>query len=354
MSLPFAIPARSPVRQIRAGPAAPKELAASRTQPMAGFEPDFTDIVDYIVRITDEIWADRDIGRIYDTYAADCVIFSGMGTVRSVEEVVAGTIMGLNGTPDGITSHIAIAWSGDEEQGFYTSHLGFGCSTNHGETMFGGPTGKRIERYFVADCISKDNKIHTEWLMRDNGAMVRQMGLDLHKVARRLADQPAPAEAPWRPERPLRPTRTRYSGVCDTPGHWAEHHFQDIWNMRLLTHVSFHYAPEAVVHWCGGFSAEGTTAIQSLILSLLASFPDCFVHVDNVCWAEEGDGVILAVRWMLEGRTRSGGLLGPLPSDKAINLLGSSHFRFDVTSGLIVEEWTVFDEVAAITEAYRA
>jgi predicted ester cyclase len=350
MSIPFQLPARPLVTQIRENGIPSSQVA--RTQPMAGFEEQFTDIVDYIVRITNEIWTDRDIGRIYDTYEEDCVIYSGLGTVRSVEEVVAGTIMGINGAPDGLTSHINVAWSGDDELGFYTSHLGFGCSTNVGRSMFGPPTGKRIERFFVADCISKDNKIHTEWLMRDNGAMVRQMGLDMHEVARTLADGPAPIEAPWRPQRPTG-RRQRYAGVCDTPFHWAEHHFQDIWNMRLMTHVGFHYAADAKLHWCGGFSAEGHREIQSLILSLLASLPDCYCHVDHVCWSEEADGVILAVRWMLEGTSRPGGLLGDIPAGKSIGILGSSHFRFDGERGLIAEEWTVFDEVAALIAAYR-
>jgi predicted ester cyclase len=353
VSTPFALPERPAVTRIR-GQAAANGRSRSRTQSLVGFEDEFTDIVDYIVRITDQIWTERDVGRIYDTYAEDCVIYSGLGTVRGVEEVVAGTIMGINGAPDGQTSHIDVAWSGDDSEGFYTSHLGFGSSTNVGETMFGPPTGRRIERFFVADCISKDNKIHTEWLMRDNGAMVRQMGLDMQEVARRLADGPIPTEAPWQPAREGKPPRRRYDGVCDTPRHWAEHHFQDVWNMRLLTHVAFHYAPDAKLHWCGGFSAKGISEIQSLILSLLASLPDSFCHVDHVCWSEEADGVILAVRWMLEGTTRPGGLLGAVPAGKPIAILGSSHFRFDAATNLVIEEWTVFDEVAALIAAYRA
>jgi hypothetical protein len=184
--------------------------------------------------------------------------------------------------------------------------------------------------------------------------MVRQMGLDMHEVARRLAEAPTSSEASWQPERTAKPLRQRYDGICDTPQHWAEHHFQDVWNMRLLTHVGFHYAPDAKLNWCGGFSASGVREIQSLILSLLASVPDSYCHVDHVCWSEETDGVILAVRWMLEGTTRPGGLLGAVPSGKPVAILGASHFRFDAATNLVVEEWTVFDEVAALIAAYRA
>ena len=100
ISLPFALPERPAVRQLRQQPT----VAAhpnKRTQPLAGFEDRFTDIVDYIVRITDEIWIDRGIGYIYDTYDKNCTIYSTYGVVRSIEEVVAGTVTTLNGYPDG-------------------------------------------------------------------------------------------------------------------------------------------------------------------------------------------------------------------------------------------------------------
>ena len=63
----------------------------ARTQPMAGFEDDFRDVVDYIVRITEQIWTERALGRIYDTYDASCTVYSNYGVIRSVEEVVAAT-----------------------------------------------------------------------------------------------------------------------------------------------------------------------------------------------------------------------------------------------------------------------
>ena len=78
--------------------------------------------------------------------------------------------------------------SGDEEQGFYTSHLGHSRSTNLGRSGFGPATGRRTSIRFAADCISRDNRIHTEWLVRDNGAAVRQLGFDPHEVARAIAE----------------------------------------------------------------------------------------------------------------------------------------------------------------------
>ena len=353
-TLPFSLPERPPVTRIRQrDPAELRIPSGRRTQPLAGFDDNFTDIVDYIVRITDQIWADRAIGRIYDTYDASCTIYSQSGVIRSVEEVVAGTIAGIHAAPDGETHHLNVAWSGDESEGFYTSHLGFSRSTNLGENAYGPPTGKRIGRFFIADCLSRDNRIHTEWLMRDNGALVLQMGLDPHEVAQRLAEAPARDQVVQVP--PARAdglaVRVRYNGPNDTPQGWAEHHFQDVWNMRLLDHVPMHYAPDAVAHWCGGRTAAGPRGIQSLIVALLASLPDGVMRVDHVCWSEETDGVILAIRWLLEGTTSPGGMLGNVPAGRPIALLGSTHLRF--AGAFVVEEWTIFDEIGAMVQIYR-
>jgi SnoaL-like polyketide cyclase len=352
---PFALPERDEVTKIpHRDTAKLRHPGGERTQSLSGFEDDFTDIVDYILRITEQIWVDRGVGRIYDTYDASCVVYSALGVVRSVEDVVVSTLQGINATADGESHHLNIAWCGDDQQGFYTSHLGFAYSTNSGPTLFGPATGRRIGRFFVADCISRDNRIHTEWLMRDNGAAVRQMGFDPHVVARRLAETPLP-ESPFLSV----PTRLEgqairkgYTGTVDTPQDWIEHHFSTLWNMRRFDHLADHYAPGVIAHWAGGRTAHGRRNLQALIISLLASLPTSTVRVENVCWAEETDGLIVAVRWTLEGTTRAGGLLGDVPAGRPVSIMGSSHFRFG--NGLIVEEWTVFDEIGALMQAYRS
>lgn len=353
--LPFILPERPTARRIRkVDTRTLKEPAGPRTMPMAGFEDTYTDIVDYIVRITEEIWAARGIGRIYDTYDASCVVYSALSTVRSVEDVVANTLMSVDQISDGESHHLNVAWSGDEEEGFYTSHLGFAHSTNNKPTMFGPASGRRIGRFFVADCITKENRIHTEWLMRDNGAAVRQMGLDVNEVARRLAESPAPERAFVVPATRLegQAPRKLYDGPIGTMEQWVARHFQDIWNMRRLDLVGQSYAENAIAHWCGGRVAHGLRNIQGLIIHLLASVPDSVVRVDHVSWSDETDGIIVAARWMLEGRSRPGGLLGDVPAGLPVSILGSTHMRF--VGPQIVEEWTVFDEVGTLVNAYRA
>lgn len=352
--LPFTLPKRPAVTMVRQRDA--RDLLAAggtRTQPLAGFEDRFTDIVDYIVRITDEIWMNRAVGYIYDTYDASCAIYSSYGVVRSVEEVIASTVTTLNAYPDGEIHHLNVAWSGDEQAGFYTSHLGHSRSTNVGRTAWGPGTGKRTSIRFVADCISRDNRVHTEWLVRDNGAAVRQLGYDPHEVARRAAASPGYETFVVSPETRLegQAPRRRLDVDTATVDGWARSLFHDIWNLRRLDWVARHYAADVVAHAGGGRSAQGLRNYQALVLHVLTAIPDGVMRVDHVCWSEESDGVIVAVRWVLEGASAAGGVLGECPVGRPVFMMGMSHLR--LSAGRIVEEWMLFDEIGVLAQAYR-
>jgi predicted ester cyclase len=354
-ALPFNLPVRPAVTLLRQQDARPLRTpsAEKRTQKLRGFEDRFTDIVDYIVRITDEIWMDRAVGYVYDTYDASCTIYSSYGIVRSVEEVVASTIATLNAYPDGEIHHLAVAWDGDEDQGFYTSHLGHSRSTNVGRTAWGPGTGRRTSIRFVADCISRDNRIHTEWLVRDNGAAVRQLGFDPHAIARAIAESGAAEGFIVSP--PTRLDGQAPRGELDVDGStvegWARNLFHDVWNRRRLDWLSRAYADEITAHSGGGRTAQGLRNYQALVLHVLTAIPDGMMRVENVCWSEEADGVIVAVRWVLEGRSAPGGVLGECPAGKPVFMMGMSHLR--LAEGAIVEEWMVFDEIGVLAQTYR-
>ncbi len=46
---------------------------------MRGFAPRFQDIVDYIIKITHEIWEERGIGRLYEYYGTNMRIHTSSG-----------------------------------------------------------------------------------------------------------------------------------------------------------------------------------------------------------------------------------------------------------------------------------
>ena len=351
--VPFSLPERAPVTRIRqvdkASLLAPQ---GPRTQPMAGFEDQFVDIVDYIVRITEQIWTDWAIGRIYDTYDTSCTVYSGYGVVRSVEEVVAATAGTITAFPEEEVHHLNVAWSGDERRGFYTSHLGWTRMVNRGSSIWGPATGLTVGRRFAADCVSRDNRIHTEWLVHDAGALVRGLGLTVDGAAALVAAQPRRELFVIAPVTRLsgQIPPPGYDGPRDTPEAWMRGLYHDLWTRRRLDRLLSVFAPDAVAHWAGGRVAQGPRNIGALIIETMASLPDGLMEVENVCWSEETDGVIVAVRWRLTGATQRGGILGDgLPTGRLVSMLGISHYRF--ADRLIVEEWTVFDEVAAVAQA---
>ena len=72
----------------------------ARLHPMRGFEPTYSDIVDYIVRITHRIWEEKDIGYIYDTYSHDCRVWDDVGLQYGRDKIVADTVHTNNAFPD--------------------------------------------------------------------------------------------------------------------------------------------------------------------------------------------------------------------------------------------------------------
>lgn len=340
------LPPRPPVTRLR-GRTTAEAREGSGAQDLPGFEPKWCDIVHYIVGITEEIWSDAAVDRIRATYADDCVIHTSMGTTRGVEGVVVGTVQSLWAFTDFSTEHLNVAWSHDE-RGFYTSHLGFARSVNTGQTLYGPATNAQLARHFAADCISLDNRIHTEWLARDNRTGLMQMGLDPVAVARMLAELPAPEPlAPLPPDAPGLPE----PGDPATPWGYAERLFAH-WNARAFASAAASYVGDAQAHWPGMQEAAGPRAVAQLMIGLLASVPDGLFRVEHVCWSEEADGPIVAVRWRLDGTSSPFGAVGDMPAERPVAMIGMSHYRMD--GNRIVEEWTVFDDVALIVQAHRA
>ena len=226
--------------------------------------------------------------------------------------------------------------------------------TNRGPTVYGPATNRQALIRTAADCISRNNKIHTEWLIRDNGAMVRQMGFDRHEVAQQLAIRPVatPVQAAAKSGTPGHGANSATITSRSSAAQFIEQVMHDLWNRRRLDLLTTYFAPEVVVHSGGGRVAVGIRNVSALIISMLTSIPDAALRVENVCWSEERDGVIVAARWLIEGTTRTGGLLGEVPAGHAVSMMGISHFRF--YGGKIVEEWTLFDEIALLAQAYRS
>jgi predicted ester cyclase len=334
-----------------------KELLAPqgpRRQPLAGFDELYVDIVDYIIRCTHRIWEEKDIGLIRTHYGGDCPIHLMSGDVAGVEGVIAGTLRTLNSFPDRTLVGEAVIWSGDETQGYHSSHRITSHATHCGDGEFGPPTGRRVCFTTIADCLCLENRIIEEWLVRDNAKIARDLGTDAQTLGLAQALLEPAAEhgiAPWRAQHmeailsqpPVGFSNPSMPDPTHEPDVFAYWVFEQIWNQRRLSRVREAYAPHANIAGPDARLLFGHGEITGWIGGLLSMSSGARVRVDHIGSVTEGPFTDIAVRWSLAGTHDSTGLYGPA-SDAPLYILAVTHWR--ILNGLIVEETTIFDEVA--------
>lgn len=327
-----------------------------RGQPMRGFEDGYVDIVDWIIRITDRIWEDQDVGYIYDTYRTGCRVYTDSGPRYHVEAVVEHTIQSINAFPD--SRHIAddVIWAGNEDQGFATSHRAINVGHHLGPWCCGAPTGRKIQIWVIANCVSEENQIFEEWVLYNQVSRLRQCGIDVLAAARRWGNDglspPISEREVSEVERliggriPVRMAEP--SATTDDIDGLIRALFHNLYNRRDLSAIDRLYAPN--VRWHGGSDREGygRADVRAMARNLLATFPDLGVNVDEVYWmGNAADGYAISVRWTGIGTHRGYGLYGA-PTGRRTHIWGLSQLY--MSQGRIVEEWALFNEFDVLAQ----
>ncbi|MDJ0878952.1 MAG: ester cyclase [Halieaceae bacterium] len=328
---------------------------------LPGFDPEFKDIVDYILRITYRIWEGKQVGLCHDYYSEDCPVYTLAGYSEGAEVVMQNTIRTLGGFPDRTLHADNIVWGGDAEAGYHSSHLISTHMTNLGPSEFGPATGKQATIQVIAHCVCKDNRIVEEWLVRDNLSLARQLGVDHDEWAAQKAAEPLDPNSPfaqWLASEAARVgnvTRERSPYPGDPRDHrelQVARALHNIWNARMVGDTNVLYAEDAVLHASAREDAVGTTAIARFYMDMMSCLPDARLAVDYTCsQSMRDDGDFVAARWTLAG-THTGGTLWGAPTGAPILILGESQYR--MINGKVVEEWLVFDELAVLTQVHRA
>ncbi|MGV8856268.1 MAG: alpha/beta fold hydrolase [Devosia sp.] len=330
-----------------------------RGQSLDGFDDMYTDIVDYIIRCTHKIWDERDIGLIYTHYTHNCVLYGTTGTIYNREDVVRDTIQRLVSFPERRGMGTQVIWNGNDKDGFYTSHLvtGSGRHTQYGH--LGQPTGKPFVSRTIADCMVHRNKIYREWVVADQMAIIKQLGLDPNLFAMRTARTKFDAGLVSLDIGENRRFIGQTPPVDKADTSLAHNDIEaqtiemlhDVFVKRMFGRISRDYAPNAQYH--GPLMKElfGVAAIIHQHLGLVGSIPDASYEIQHVASnpCEEG-GTKVAVRWIMEGHHLGYGILGELgdPTGKRVQVMGMSHYHWK--EGKIVDEWTVYDELSLLVQ----
>ncbi len=322
-----------------------------RRQAMLGFDATYTDIVDYIVRVTHRIWEEKDIGYIYDVYRHNAHVIDDSGLKYGRDRVVEETLQTVSALPDVRLFADEVIWAGDEEAGFQTSHRVFIVGNNTGPSRWGPATGRRVVTWCLADCKSVANEIYEEWVLYNTSGLLLQLGHDPFVVARgsgaaQSASIAVHGEAEHlRGQRKPQPYQGAMSGTFDIDS-FLRATLHDEWNMRNLSIIDKAYSPVVRFHGPGGRELYGRGELKAFVLSLMASFPDLLHSVDDLYFmGNKRDGYLASLRWSVVGTHRGWGLYGR-PTGRPARMWGISQYR--IIDDQIVDEWTLFNEFELI------
>lgn len=317
---------------------------------MKGFDPKFGNFSDYIIGVTKEIWEDRGIATLYRYYAAEIIVRSPASIVVGNKGVIAATMATLAEFPDRTLYGEDVIWSGTPETGLLSSHWLLSTASHTGDGAYGRATGKTLTYPILADCHARGNVIDDEWLIRDQGAMVRQMGWDLEDFARRQIAQEGGPDACVLP----------FSPATDRPGPYTGRGNGDEWRARLadllarIMAADFAAIPQvydraALLEYPGGVQAHSHSGADRFWLGLRAAFPDAVFTAHHIIGRD--DPLMpprAAVRWSLNGAHSGWGRFGR-PSGATVHVMGITHAEFGPfgPSGWgLRREFTLFDETA--------
>lgn len=313
------------------------------------------ELVDYILGITFEIWEQRNVDLISQYYDADIAVFGLDGITRGASGMIDGTNAMLEAYPDRLLLVDDVIWSGSKEDGYYSSHRIVSPMTNKGPTLFGPATGKKVRILTIADCVVEDGVITAEWLLRDNYALVAQLGHDPVACARIVADRRSEESDAWMAAEISRLQGTGAPEVKDALASpesaisdFALQVLANNWQFGAEPTTCAAYAPYVVAHRSPIELYSGRDALAAHYASLRKVIDVDGVTVDHVAvQASDEGGTKVAVRWSAAGR-HVGEYLGVSATNRPVFLMGESHWRIE--SGRIAVEWTVFDGLGVLSQ----
>jgi hypothetical protein len=312
---------------------------------MKGFDSKFRDLPDYILKITAEIWEGRGLTTLNAYYAPDVIMRMPLGIVHGNQAVIDGTLATIAEFPDRQLLGEDVIWSGDEENGFLSSHRIVSSGTHTGHGAYGPPTGRPMTIRAIADCAAKDNAIYDEWLVRDGSGLLSQLGIDTVAFVR---EQIAREGGPEKAVRPFSPD-------IDVQGAYRSRGNENRWGTKLteiltelmakdFTVVAREYDRAVRTEHPGLRGGWGRGFAETEWMRLRGAFPSARFEVHHAIGREDpGQPYRAAVRWSLTGRHDGFGAFGA-PTGAPVHVMGITHAEWGPWG--LRREFTLFDEIA--------
>lgn len=306
----------------------------------------YRDVPDFIYGITREIWEDRGVGGKLDRYyGANCLVRAATGLAADNKDVLGQTLATLHQFPDRQLVGEDVIWTAYPDGSFLSSHRLISVMRHTGDGSYGRATGRTVKTRIIADCWVVNQVVTEEWLVRDQAAFARCLGMEPRELAERMVESDLRTRGQigfFTPERDQAGTYKPEIQAGREVELYAEG-YRRLWGEKDLSAVKDLYFHGACLEGPGGEGFHGWGDIDRFFLGYLAAFPDARFTLDSATVnRDEGRAVRVALRWSLRGTHTGFGAFGP-PSGAPVYVMGLSHAQ--VVDGRVREEWMVIDEV---------
>ena len=313
----------------------------------------YASVPEFIYGITREIWEDRGIGGKLDKYyAPDILLRAATGFTDSNQGVAAQTLQTLHQFPNRQLVGEDVIWTGYDDGTFLSSHRLSSVMNHTGDGMLGRAQGKRVRSRIIADCWVRNQVVVEEWLVRDQAAFARCLGLEPRVLAREMTDRELRSGVPISFFVPAhdRAGRFRSSVQDDETVHAVVRGLTRLWHAKETAAIRDLYFHGAALHAPGGDVLYGHNDIDNFALGYLASFPDAAYRVESARVNRDPEQPVrVALRWSLTGTHCGFGHFGE-PTGAPVYVMGMSHLN--MTGGRVTAEYLVTDEVSIWKQIY--
>ena len=307
----------------------------------------YQDVPDFIYGITREIWEDRGIGgKLNRYYAPDILLRAPTGLTTSNAGVTAQTLQTLHQFPDRQLVGEDVIWADGGDGSFLSSHKLVSVMRHTGAGSYGPASFRTVRSRIIADCWVVDTVVTEEWLVRDQAAFARCIGLEPKALARQMVDHDLARSGTVDFFLPEHDRPGRYQPQIH-PGAEVEFvmaGYRRLWQDKETAAVRSLYFQGASLSVPGGETVYGHVDIDRFYLGYLASFPDAVLTIGSaIINRDPGQPPRVALRWSLRGTHSGFGHFGP-PTGAPLFIMGMSHMY--IVRGQVVQEWLLTDEVA--------
>lgn len=312
---------------------------------MQGFNERWKDFPDYIIGITQEIWENRGIGTLHHYYTPDLIVRSPSSVVIGNQNVIGATMATLAEFPDRTLLGEDVIWSGTPEEGMLSSHRIISTATHANDGLYGKASGKKLTYRIIADCHAINDQINDEWLIRDQGAIVKQLGWEGKAYAANQIENEGGAEKCTKP----------FNAAIDIPGpylgkgndnEWGEK-YADILNRIMnaeMSAIPAEYDRACQLEYPSGFTGYSWGDADQFWMGLRSAFPNAeFTIHHQIGRADEMLSPRSAIRWSIQGKHEGWGAFGA-PTQAEVYVMGICHAEFGPYG--LRREYVLFDETA--------